>query len=120
MTIAQIFVIIVVLIPLALVIVGRLRIDVAALETALALGIAQFLGLGVLGKPNTPDDAVKAISGFSQPVVITLLALFIVTRCLDRTGVTRWIAQRILAIGGQSETVSFSCSPLLRLCFLYS
>src|SRR5664279_2436385 len=88
-----------------------MRIDVAALLSALALGIAQFLGLGVLGNPNTPSDASKAISGFSQPVVITLLALFIVTRCLDRTGVTRLIARRILAFGGQSE---------MRLIFLFT
>ncbi|MEO8391648.1 MAG: SLC13 family permease [Chloroflexota bacterium] len=111
MTFAQIFVLIVVFIPIVLVITNRLRIDVAALLSALALGIAQFLGLGVLGNPNTPDDAAKAISGFSQPVVITLLALFIVTRCLDRTGVTRWIARRILAFGGHSE---------MRLIFLFT
>ena len=111
MTLPQIFVIIVVLIPIVLVITNRMRIDVAALLSALALGIAQFLGLGVLGNPNTPSDAAKAISGFSQPVVITLLALFIVTRCLDRTGVTRLIARRILAFGGQSE---------MRLIFLFT
>src|SRR5262249_40130674 len=34
---------------------------------------------------------------------ITLFGLFIVTRCLDRTGVTRWIARRILGIGAKSE-----------------
>ena len=111
MTLAQIFVVLVVLIPIILVITNRLRIDVAALLSALALGIAQFLGLGVLGNPNTPDEAAKAISGFSQPVVITLLALFIVTRCLDRTGVTRWIARKILAVGGHSER---------RLIFLFT
>src|SRR5258708_36922862 len=65
--------------------------------------MAQFLGVGVLGASNTPGDATKAISGLGQPVVVTLFGLFIITRCLDRTGVTRWIARRILGIGGKSE-----------------
>lgn len=104
MTPPQIIVILVVLIPLALVVTNRLRADVAALTITVILGAAQFMGLAVLGAANTPRDVVKAISGFSQPVVITLLSLFIVTQCLDKTGVTRWIAQRILAVGGQSET----------------
>lgn len=104
MTLPQIIVILVVLIPLALVVTNRLRADVAALTITVILGAAQFMGLAVLGAANTPRDVVKAISGFSQPVVITLLSLFIVTQCLDKTGVTRWIAQRILAVGGQSET----------------
>src|SRR5258708_32214776 len=64
--------------------------------------MAQFLGVGVLGASNTPGDATKAISGLGQPVVVTLFGLFIITRCLDRTGVTRWIARRILGIGGKS------------------
>lgn len=104
MTLPQIIVVVTVLIPLALVISNRLRADVAALVITVILGAAQFLGLGILGAANTPREAAKAISGFSQPVVITLFSLFIVTQCLDKTGVTRWIAQRILTVGGQSET----------------
>lgn len=103
MTLSQIYVIATVAIPLVLVMTKHMRIDVAALLSAAALGIAQALGAGVLGAPNTPRDAALAIDGFSQPVVITLLALFIVTRSLDKTGVTRWIARRILMIGGKSE-----------------
>ncbi len=103
MSATQILVVIVVLIPIILVIRNRLRIDVAALLMALLLGIAQFFGLGVLGAPQTPAGAIRAIEGLSQPVVVTLLSLFIVTRCLDRTGVTRWITRRILVVGGQSE-----------------
>lgn len=104
MTFAQLFVVAVVIIPLAFVFAGRLRVDVAALCIAVLLGIAQFLGLGILGKPNSPAEASKAISGFSQSVVITLFSLFIVTRCLDKTGVTRWIARQVLRLGGTSET----------------
>ncbi|MCL4249829.1 MAG: anion permease [Anaerolineae bacterium] len=103
MTFAQIYVVIVLVIPLALVFMNRLREDVAALLMAVALGVAQFLGLGVLGPPNTPDAAGNALTGFGTPEVITLIALFIVTTCLDKYGATRWIAGRLLAIGGKSE-----------------
>ncbi len=111
MTSPQIFVLVVLFVPILLVILDRLRIDVAALLIALTLGLAQFFGMGIFGPPNTPDNAIQAISGFSQPVVLTLLALFIVTRCLDKTGVTRWIAKHILAVGGTSER---------RLIFLFT
>ncbi|HEY3341997.1 MAG TPA: SLC13 family permease, partial [Anaerolineae bacterium] len=104
MTIPQILVIAIVAIPLIFVSLNRLRMDVGALVIACLLGIAQFAGLGILGAPNSPPDAVKAISGLGQPVVITLFSLFIITRCLDTTGVTRVIARRLIALGGKSET----------------
>ena len=111
MLFSRIFVVLVVLVPLLLVALDRLRVDVAALLIAALLGLAQFFGMGVLGPPNHPRDAVVAISGFAQPVVITLLSLFIITRTLERTGVTYWIAGRVIAIGGRSER---------RLIFLFA
>jgi len=93
------------IIPIVLVIVNRLRMDLAAIIMAVALGLAQILGFGMLGAVNTPGDSVKSISGFGQPVVFTLIALFIMTRVLDRTGVTRWIAFRLIRLGGNNESV---------------
>jgi di/tricarboxylate transporter len=104
MTFPQLLVIAIVVVPLIFVVLNRLRMDVGALVIACLLGVAQFAGLGVLGQPNTPADAVKAISGLGQPVVITLFSLFIITRCLDTTGVTRVIARHLIALGGNSET----------------
>jgi di/tricarboxylate transporter len=95
----KILLLVIVLVPLALVIANRLRMDLAALGMAAALGILQIAGLGMLGPAGTPNDAIKAISGFSQPVVITLLALFILTRGLDKSGITRWLAQRLVRAG---------------------
>lgn len=103
MTWAQIFLIAVVAVPLALVSMDRLRADVAALTIALLLGIGQFLGLGVLGKAHAPGEAIKAVAGLSQPVVVMLLSLFIITSGLEKSGVTRWIARKLLQIGSQSE-----------------
>jgi di/tricarboxylate transporter len=103
MTLPQIFLIVVVALPLVLVSLDRLRIDVAALGIAAVLGVAQYLGMGILGAAHTSGDAVKAISGLSQPVVLTLLSLFLITRGLDKSGMTRWIARYLLKIGGHSE-----------------
>lgn len=103
MTIPQIYLLAVLIVPLTLVFLNRLREDVAALLMAVLLGVAQFLGMGVLGPANTPEDAAKALAGFGTPEVITLMSLFIVTACLDKYGATRWIAGKLLAIGGSSE-----------------
>ncbi len=103
MTIPQWFVIIALVIPLGLAAFNRIRMDIAALLIAVALGIAQAAGLSVLGPPDTPSAAAKAISGLGQPVVVTLLSLFIITRSLDKTGVTRWIARHLVKVGGASE-----------------
>jgi di/tricarboxylate transporter len=102
-TLASLFLIIVVAIPLIFVSRNRLRMDLAALLIALILGIGQFLGLGLLGPEHTPQDAIKAISGLSEPVVLTLLSLFIITQSLDKSGVTHWIARRLIDLGGRSE-----------------
>ena len=104
MTFPQIFVLLVLIVPLTLVFLNRLREDVAALLMATSLGVAQYFGVGVVGPPNTPEAAYKALTGFGTPEVIALLALFVITACLDKYGVTRWIAKRILSLGGQSET----------------
>jgi di/tricarboxylate transporter len=104
MTATQIFLVVVVAVPLGLALANRLRVDLAALVIAAALGTAQFFGMGVLGPAGAPGDAAKAISGFGQPVVITLVGLFILTRGLEKSGITRWIAQKILAAGGGSES----------------
>jgi len=103
MTFPQVLLVLIVAIPLALTISNRLRADIAALLIALSLGIAQWIGLPMLGPANTPDAARNAITGFGQSVVITLLSLFVITRALDKTRVTRWIANRLLRFGGQSE-----------------
>ena len=99
------FLLAILVIPLGLVAANRLRMDLAALIMATGLGVLQFLGWGMLGPLHSPADAAKAVSGFSQPVVMTLFSLFIMTRALDKSGVTRWIASRLLRLGGQRESL---------------
>ena len=105
------FVIVVIVIPLALVAFSRWGVDVAALFMIVALGLAQYLGFGVLGGKNAPQDALLAISGFGQPVVVILIGLFILTQTLSTNGVMLWLGQRLAAAGEHSIT---------RLIFLFS
>lgn len=104
MQLTQWLLIAILIIPLALVMAHRLRMDLAALLMAVLLGVLQFAGLGMLRPAHNPLDATKAMSGFSQSVVITLISLFILTRGLEKSGVTRWIAQQILRAGGNSPS----------------
>lgn len=92
----------IVLIPILLVAFNKIRMDLAALLIAALLGIFQLAGFGMLGPANTPADASKAITGFSQPVIITLIALFILTSSLEKSGVPRWLASRLVRIGGEN------------------
>jgi di/tricarboxylate transporter len=80
-----------------------MRMDVAALLIATLLWLCQLLGLEMIAAAGQPKEAVRAISGFGQPVVITLICLFIITNALDRTGITRWLVGYLLKLGGKSE-----------------
>ncbi len=105
MTLPVILLIITISIPILLVAVNKLRMDVAALTIACLLGIYQLAGLQMVGSVNTPSDAINAISGFSQPVIITLISLFIMTRTLENSGIPRWVAKRIVQKSGDNYTL---------------
>lgn len=68
-----------------------LRVDVVALGVVVAL-----LATGLL---NTQE----ALSGFSNPAVLTIVALFIVGGAVLQTGLAALIGHRILAIAGRNE-----------------
>jgi len=66
-------------ITIVLMVTERLRPDLAALLMAMALGL-----VGVI----TPQEA---FSGFSQSAVLILVAIYVMTQGLARTGVTRYM-----------------------------
>ncbi len=103
MTISQVILLTVVIIPLSLVMTNRLRIDLAALLMAVVLASLQLLGMGMLGPPNTPDAAANIVSGFSQPIILILISLFILTRLLEKSGLTGLLARRLIRLGGTSQ-----------------
>jgi di/tricarboxylate transporter len=120
MQLTQWLLIAIVVIPLGFVLANRLRIDLAAMIMATLLGLAQFAGFGMLGQANTPQDAIKAISGFSQTVVITLISLFALARGLEKSGVTNLIARQIVRFGGKnSGRLIFMFSAITALLSLF-
>ncbi len=63
-----------------------------------ALGVALSLwATGVL-------DLSQAFAGFSDPAVILIASLFVVSEGLEASGVTAWIGQELLARVGESRT----------------
>ena len=74
---------------------GRIRADLVAICAALSLVLT-----GVL----TPEEA---LSGFSNPIVIMMGALFIVGGGIFSTGLARRIGTGILRLAGENETRLF-------------
>ena len=76
---------------LILFLTDKLPADLVALLVVVALGVT-----GVL----TPAEA---FSGFSRSAVITIIAIFVLTEGLQRTGVTDQVGNVLLKVGGKSE-----------------
>ncbi|MBV9242566.1 MAG: SLC13 family permease [Acidobacteria bacterium] len=70
---------------------GRLPADLVALLVVVALGLT-----GVL-------TTQEAFSGFSRSAVITIIAIFVLTEALQRTGVTDTVGKVLVRLGGRSE-----------------
>ena len=69
----------------------KLRVDVIALLVLLTLILTGLL------------EPLEAFSGFSNPAVITVWAVYIVSGGLFRTGVADMLGERIIRIAGNSE-----------------
>jgi len=74
-----------------LMITERMRPDLVGLLVILVLSGARVI---------SPADA---FSGFSQSAVMTILSVFIISEALQRSGVTRWIGQRLIRLAGPSR-----------------
>jgi di/tricarboxylate transporter len=70
---------------------GRLRSDLIALISVLALFLVGIISVD------------QALSGFGNSTVIMIAALFIVGEGLSRTGVTAWLGEKILEVAGSSK-----------------
>lgn len=68
-----------------------LRADLAALLLLVALGITGIL---------TPQET---LSGFSRSAVITILAIYILTAGLTKTGATRLLGRSLMRVAGRGE-----------------
>lgn len=88
---SEIALLIIVVAALALVISNRLRPDLVALLTLLALGLS-----GVV----TPE---QALAGFSRPAVVTIVGLFVISASLEQTGVVQRIGEWLAELSGAGE-----------------
>lgn len=70
----------------------RLRMDVVALLVLATLALSRTV---------TP---AQALSGFSNPAVVTVWAMFILSAALTRTGVADIIGRQVLRLAGSGET----------------
>jgi di/tricarboxylate transporter len=68
-----------------------LSADLVALLTLSALALSGLV---------TPEEA---LSGFSNPAVVTVWAIFILSAGLSRTGVAGWLGRQVLRLGGSNE-----------------
>lgn len=116
MSAAMLFTLGALFVPLTLVMISRWRLDLAALWMLAALALGQFSGLNLLSENHSPTDAFLALQGFSQPVIITLISLFILTQALTTNGLMQWVGLQLARLGGGSTrtlTLLFSLSAAL-------
>lgn len=92
MTLEIVLVLGILLLALVLFVGGWIRMDLTAL---LVLGLLAVTGL------VTP---AQALSGFSNPAVVTVGAVFILSGGLSRTGVARALGRRVVRVAGRGET----------------
>ena len=93
MTIEIIIVLVIIGFAFTLFVTEAFPIDVTALS---------ILGIMILIGYISPQDAVK---GFSNPAVITIAALFILSYALQKSGVLEYLVLRLLKIGSASKVL---------------
>ena len=74
---------------------GRVRADIVALTA-----LAALLVLGIL----TPAEA---LAGFSSPIVIMMIGLFVVSGAIMQTGLAKLTGNKLMAFSRGNETVTF-------------
>lgn len=88
-------------VTIAMFAMGRIRSDLVALCALISLVVTDIL---------TPEEA---LSGFSNPVVIMLVGLFVVSGAVMQTGLSRKLGSMIRRHTGEGETALFISVILL-------
>lgn len=86
---------IILVITVALFIWGRVRADIVALTA-----LAALLVLGIL----TPAEA---LAGFSSPIVIMMIGLFVVGGAIMQTGLAKLTGNKLMALSRGNEAITF-------------
>ena len=86
---------IILILTVAMFLWGRVRADIVALSA-----LAALLVLGIL----TPAEA---LAGFSSPIVIMMIGLFVVGGAIMQTGLAKLTGNKLMALSRGNETVTF-------------
>ena len=86
---------IILVITVAMFIWGRVRADIVSLTA-----LAALLVLGIL----TPAEA---LAGFSSPIVIMMIGLFVVGGAIMQTGLAKLTGNKLMALSRGNETITF-------------
>lgn len=86
---------IILVITVVLFIWGRIRADIVALSALAALLIFNIL---------TPTEA---LAGFSSPIVIMMIGLFVVGGAIMQTGLAKLAGNKLMALAHGNETITF-------------
>ena len=86
---------IILVITVAMFIWGRVRADIVALTA-----LAALLVLGIL----TPAEA---LAGFSSPIVIMMIGLFVVGGAIMQTGLAKLTGNKLMTLSRGNETITF-------------
>ncbi len=86
---------IILFVTVALFIWGRIRADIVALTALAALLVFNIL---------TPSEA---LAGFSSPIVIMMIGLFVVGGAIMQTGLAKLVGNKMMSLSHGNETLTF-------------
>lgn len=86
---------IILIVTVAMFIWGRVRADIVALTALAALLVSGIL---------TPAEA---LAGFSSPIVIMMIGLFVVGGAIMQTGLAKLTGNKLMALSHGNETITF-------------
>lgn len=86
---------IILIITVAMFICGKVRADIVALTA-----LAALLVFGIL----TPAEA---LAGFSSPIVVMMIGLFVVGGAIMQTGLAKLTGNKLMALSRGNETITF-------------
>jgi di/tricarboxylate transporter len=92
---------IIIFITLALLITEKMRIDLTAIGIMVALMVTRIL---------TP---MEAVAGFASPAVITVGAMFLISRAMIRTGAVGFIAKKVIEHSRDNAKVAMLLTLLI-------
>ena len=92
MTLDLVLVLAVLLVDVVLFMHGRLRMDLVALLTLVFLAVTGLI------------EPAAALAGFSNPAVVTVWAVFVLSGGLAHTGIANLVGRQVIRFAGGSET----------------